>query len=64
MSESSDLDKFVFARRGELLAVPAVVLAAFGKPERVFDRRRIAAGVCGRSDSRVGGRLFRRDDAR
>ena len=33
MSESSELDKFVFARRGELLAVPAVVLAAFGKPD-------------------------------
>ena len=32
MSESNDLDAFVFARRGELLAVPAVVLAAFGKP--------------------------------
>ena len=32
MSESTDLDAFVFARRGELLAVPAVVLAAFGKP--------------------------------
>jgi len=26
------LDELVFARRGELLAVPAVVLAAFGKP--------------------------------
>jgi protein-S-isoprenylcysteine O-methyltransferase Ste14 len=26
------LDEFVFARRGELLAVPAVVLAALGKP--------------------------------
>src|SRR5580704_14190642 len=25
-------DEFVFARRGELLAVPAVMLAAFGKP--------------------------------
>jgi len=32
MSEPTDLDAFVFARRGELLAVPAVVLAAFGKP--------------------------------
>jgi protein-S-isoprenylcysteine O-methyltransferase Ste14 len=32
MSESSDVDTFVFARRGELLAVPAVVLAALGKP--------------------------------
>jgi protein-S-isoprenylcysteine O-methyltransferase Ste14 len=32
MSESTDLDAFVFARRGELLAVPAVVLATFGKP--------------------------------
>ena len=30
--ESSELDAFVFARRGELLAVPAVVLAALGKP--------------------------------
>jgi protein-S-isoprenylcysteine O-methyltransferase Ste14 len=27
-----DLDAFVFAHRGELLAIPAVVLAAFGKP--------------------------------
>ncbi len=26
------MDEFVFARRGELLAVPAVVLAVFGKP--------------------------------
>jgi protein-S-isoprenylcysteine O-methyltransferase Ste14 len=32
VSESTELDKFVFARRGELLAVPAVVLALFGKP--------------------------------
>ena len=32
MSESTDLDTFVFARRGELLAVPALMLAAFGKP--------------------------------
>jgi protein-S-isoprenylcysteine O-methyltransferase Ste14 len=32
MSESTELDAFVFARRGELLAVPAVALAAFGKP--------------------------------
>jgi protein-S-isoprenylcysteine O-methyltransferase Ste14 len=32
MSESTDLDAFVFARRGELLAVPAIVLATFGKP--------------------------------
>jgi protein-S-isoprenylcysteine O-methyltransferase Ste14 len=32
MSESTELDTFVFARRGELLAVPAVVLAVFGKP--------------------------------
>ena len=33
MSESNALDEFVFARRGELLAVPAVVLAALGKPD-------------------------------
>jgi protein-S-isoprenylcysteine O-methyltransferase Ste14 len=32
VNESTELDAFVFARRGELLAVPAVVLAAFGKP--------------------------------
>ena len=32
MSESTELDAFVFARRGELLAVPAVVLAVLGKP--------------------------------
>jgi protein-S-isoprenylcysteine O-methyltransferase Ste14 len=32
VSESTDLDAFVFARRGELLAVPALLLAAFGKP--------------------------------
>jgi len=32
VSESTELDEFVFARRGELLAVPALVLAAFGKP--------------------------------
>ncbi len=32
MSESTALDEFVFARRGELLAVPAVALAAFGTP--------------------------------
>ena len=32
VSESTALDAFVFARRGELLAVPAVVLAALGKP--------------------------------
>lgn len=32
MSESTAMDEFVFARRGELLAVPAVVLAALGKP--------------------------------
>jgi protein-S-isoprenylcysteine O-methyltransferase Ste14 len=32
VSESSELDAFVFARRGELLAVPAVVLAVLGKP--------------------------------
>lgn len=29
---SNELDAFVFAHRGELLAIPAVVLAAFGKP--------------------------------
>ena len=32
MSESTDIDAFIFARRGELLAVPAVVLAVCGKP--------------------------------
>ncbi len=32
MSESTALDAFVFARRGELLAVPAVALAAWGTP--------------------------------
>jgi protein-S-isoprenylcysteine O-methyltransferase Ste14 len=32
VSDSTDLDAFVFARRGELLAVPAVVLAACGRP--------------------------------
>jgi protein-S-isoprenylcysteine O-methyltransferase Ste14 len=32
VSESTALDEFVFARRGELLAVPAVLLAALGKP--------------------------------
>ena len=32
MSESTAVDEFVFAHRGELLAVPAVALAAFGKP--------------------------------
>jgi protein-S-isoprenylcysteine O-methyltransferase Ste14 len=41
VSESSELDRFVFARRGELLAVPAVVLAAFGKPSAFS----IAAGL-------------------
>ncbi len=33
MSESTALDEFVFARRGELLAVPALALAALGKPD-------------------------------
>jgi protein-S-isoprenylcysteine O-methyltransferase Ste14 len=32
MSDSTELDAFVFARRGELLAVPAVVLALLGRP--------------------------------
>jgi protein-S-isoprenylcysteine O-methyltransferase Ste14 len=32
MIESNELDEFVFARRGELLAVPAIALAAFGRP--------------------------------
>lgn len=32
MNESTEVDAFVFARRGELLAVPAVVLALLGKP--------------------------------
>jgi protein-S-isoprenylcysteine O-methyltransferase Ste14 len=41
VSESTELDEFVFARRGELLAVPAVLLAAFGKPSA----RSIAVGL-------------------
>ncbi len=32
MMESNELDAFVFARRGELLALPALGLAALGKP--------------------------------
>ena len=32
MAEDQTLDAFVFARRGELLALPAVVLALAGKP--------------------------------
>jgi len=32
VNESTEVDAFVFARRGELLAVPAVVLALLGKP--------------------------------
>jgi protein-S-isoprenylcysteine O-methyltransferase Ste14 len=32
MEHQTRLDAFVFARRGELLAIPAVVLAALGKP--------------------------------
>ena len=32
MSESTALDEFVFGRRGELLAAPAVLLAFAGKP--------------------------------
>jgi protein-S-isoprenylcysteine O-methyltransferase Ste14 len=32
MMESSEVDAFVFARRGELLALPAVALAALGRP--------------------------------
>jgi protein-S-isoprenylcysteine O-methyltransferase Ste14 len=32
VSTSLDVDAFVFARRGELLALPAVALAAWGKP--------------------------------
>jgi protein-S-isoprenylcysteine O-methyltransferase Ste14 len=32
MNESSELDAFVFARRGALLVAPAVTLAVFGKP--------------------------------
>jgi protein-S-isoprenylcysteine O-methyltransferase Ste14 len=32
MAEDQTLDSFVFARRGELLALPAVVLALAGKP--------------------------------
>jgi protein-S-isoprenylcysteine O-methyltransferase Ste14 len=32
VNESTELDAFVFARRGELLAVPAVMLAVLGKP--------------------------------
>jgi protein-S-isoprenylcysteine O-methyltransferase Ste14 len=41
MSESTELDAFVFARRGELLAVPAVVLALLGRPSAFS----IAAGL-------------------
>lgn len=41
MSESTALEEFVFARRGELLAVPALVLAALGKPSAFS----IAAGL-------------------
>lgn len=41
MSESSAFDEFVFARRGELLAVPALLLAAFGRPSA----RSIAVGL-------------------
>ncbi len=32
MTESTPVDEFVFARRGELLAVPALALAAWGSP--------------------------------
>lgn len=32
MNESSEVDAFVFARRGELLAVPAVMLVVLGEP--------------------------------
>jgi protein-S-isoprenylcysteine O-methyltransferase Ste14 len=32
MNESTQFDEFVFGRRGELLAVPAVALAVFGTP--------------------------------
>ena len=32
MADDQTLDAFVFARRGELLALPAVVLALAGKP--------------------------------
>ncbi|MDB5072188.1 MAG: putative protein-S-isoprenylcysteine methyltransferase-like protein [Candidatus Eremiobacteraeota bacterium] len=32
MNQSSDLRAFVFGNRGALLALPAVILAAFGKP--------------------------------
>ena len=32
VSVSTTVDRFVFARRGELLAVPALTLAAFGRP--------------------------------
>ena len=41
MNESGALDEFVFARRGELLAVPALLLAALGKPSAFS----IAAGL-------------------
>jgi protein-S-isoprenylcysteine O-methyltransferase Ste14 len=32
MSESTELDEFVFGHRGELLAIPALALAFLGKP--------------------------------
>jgi protein-S-isoprenylcysteine O-methyltransferase Ste14 len=41
VSESTALEEFVFARRGELLAVPALLLAALGKPSAFS----IAAGL-------------------
>lgn len=41
MSDSTAFDEFVFARRGELLALPAVILTALGKPSGFS----IAAGL-------------------
>lgn len=41
MSASTPFEDFVFARRGELLAVPAVILAALGRPSA----RSIAIGL-------------------
>ncbi len=41
MSESTAVDEFVFARRGELLALPAIVLAFAGRPSAFS----VAAGL-------------------
>ena len=59
-----DVKAFVFKNRGALLAIPAVLLAAFGKPSALERYARSAHRVRGRAAALLGGRLLGRDDAR